>query len=166
MHRQRGWIVVSTQPNRERLAVENLIRQRFHVYCPWVLKRIRHARRMQDVSRPLFPGYIFVEIASDTRWAPISSTFGVRALVRSGDQPSFLPGDFIDDLRIREIDGVIAKPARPFEIGQQVRIAGGAFHDFVATVIDMDERDRIIVLMELLSRPIKVKLSLAQIASC
>jgi len=165
MHRQHGWVVVNTQPHQERLALENLMRQQFHVYCPWMLKRIRHARRMQEVSRPLFPGYIFVQIAPDTRWAPICSTYGVRALVRSGEQPSFLPGDFIADLRIREIDGVIVKPTRPFEMGQQVRIAGGAFHDFVGTVVDMDERDRIIVLMKLLNRPVKVKLSLAQIAS-
>jgi transcriptional antiterminator RfaH len=166
LHRQGGWGVVNTQPHQERLAFENLSRQQFETYCPWVLKRVRHARRTQEVSRPLFPGYIFVAIRPDTRWAPICSTFGVRALIRSGDQPSFLPNDFIDDLKIREIDGMIVKPPRQFEVGQRVRIAGGAFNDFVATVIDMDERDRITVLMELLSRPIKVKLSPEQIAAC
>jgi transcriptional antiterminator RfaH len=164
-YRQNGWIVVNTQPHQERLALENLMRQQYEVYCPFMLKRVRHARRTQEVSRPLFPGYIFVEIASDTRWSPICSTYGVRALVRSGEQPSFLPDDLIDDLRSREIDGLIVKPARPFEIGQQVRIAGGAFHDFVATIVDMDERDRIVVLMELLNRPVKVKLSPRQIAT-
>lgn len=166
MLRPHGWSVVNTQPHQERLALENLMRQQFHAYCPWTLKRIRHARRTQEVARPLFPGYIFVEIAPDTRWGPICSTFGVRALVRSGEQPSVLPRDFVDDLRMREIDGVIAKPERPFEIGQQVRIAGGAFRDFVATVIDMDERDRIIVLMELLNRPVKVKLTAEQVDAC
>lgn len=166
MLRARGWAVVSTQPHQERLALENLMRQQFHVYCPFALKRVRHARRTREVSRPLFPGYVFVELAPETRWGPICSTFGVRALVRSGEQPSLLPGDFIADLKIREIDGVIVEPSRPFEIGQKVRIAGGAFRDFVATIIDMDERDRIIVLMELLSRPVKVKLTPEQVAAC
>ncbi|WP_024881446.1 transcription termination/antitermination NusG family protein [Methylosinus sp. LW3] len=164
--RAHGWAVVSTQAHQERLALENLMRQQYHVYCPFVLKRVRHARRTREVSRPLFPGYIFVELAPETRWSPICSTFGVRALVRSGEKPSFLPGDFIDDLKIREIDGVIVAPSRPFEIGQKVRITGGAFHDFIATIIDMDERDRIVVLMELLSRPVKVKLTSEQVDAC
>ncbi|WP_198162233.1 MULTISPECIES: transcription termination/antitermination protein NusG [unclassified Methylosinus] len=162
----RGWGVVNTHPHRERLAIENLMRQQFHVYCPFMLERVRHARRTREVSRPLFPGYVFVELASDTRWTPICSTFGVRTLVRSGENPSMLPSDFVEDLKIREVDGVIVAPSRRFEIGQKVRIAGGAFQDFVATVIDMDERDRIIVLMELLSRPVKVKLTSEQVAAC
>ncbi|BBU60275.1 transcription antitermination protein RfaH [Methylosinus sp. C49] len=166
MRRARGWAVVNTHPHRERLALENLMRQQFHAYCPFMLERVRHARRTREVSRPLFPGYVFVELAADTRWGPICSTFGVRTLVRSGEQPSFLPGDFIEDLKIREIDGVIVAPSRSFEIGQTVRIAGGAFQDFVATIIDLDERDRVTVLMELLSRPVKVKLTSEQVAAC
>jgi transcriptional antiterminator RfaH len=52
-------------PHREHVAIENLTRQKFVVYCPMELKRIRHARRTQDVVRPLFPGYIFAEVLPD-----------------------------------------------------------------------------------------------------
>ncbi|WP_166141414.1 transcription termination/antitermination protein NusG [Methylosinus sp. RM1] len=165
-HRAHGWVVVNTRPHQERVALENLQRQQYHAYCPLALKRVRHARRTQDVPRPLFPGYIFVEMTPQSRWAPICSTFGVRTLVRLGDRPSFLPSDFVETLRSREIDGLIAKPEQAFEIGQKVRIAGGAFHDFVATIVEMNERDRIVVLMELLNRPVKVKVTQTQLVAC
>lgn len=46
-----------------------------------MLKRVRHARRVQDVPRPLFPGYMFVRVRLDTmRWRPMLAAPGVREL--------------------------------------------------------------------------------------
>jgi transcriptional antiterminator RfaH len=58
---QCSWFVLSTHPHREAWALENLSRQQFNVYCPMIVKRVRHARRTYDALRPFFPGYIFVE---------------------------------------------------------------------------------------------------------
>jgi transcriptional antiterminator RfaH len=43
-------------------------------------------------------------------------------------------------------------------------MAGGAFDGLVATIVDMDERDRLTVLMDLMNRPIKVKIEERQIS--
>ncbi|MBY0558653.1 transcription termination/antitermination NusG family protein [Hyphomicrobium sp.] len=76
------WIAVSTHPNRERTAAFNLRNQGYDVYVPVIRKQIRHARRVSDVLRPLFPGYLFVCLAStQSRWRPILSTVGVRSVV-------------------------------------------------------------------------------------
>jgi transcriptional antiterminator RfaH len=153
------WIVVSTHPHKEALAIENLQRQDFPAYCPLVRKRIRHARREQDVLRPLFPSYVFVQ--TDTvmhRWRSLSSTFGVRSLIRCGERLSFIHDDFIRSLKAREIDGAIIRPENPYRVGQEVRVSGGAFDGLVATIIEMNEKDRLVVLMNLLNRPVKVKL--------
>jgi transcriptional antiterminator RfaH len=154
----RPWIVVNTQTHREHIALENLERQEFLAYCPMIRRRIRHARQSRDVLRPLFPGYLFVQVNQDLqRWRPILSTFGVRTLVRCGDRLSFLDDGFIRALMAREIDGAIVAPATPYQVGQRVRMAGGAFDGLVATIIEMDEKDRLVVLMDLLNRTTKVK---------
>lgn len=163
---QRGWVAVNTQPHRERIALDNLLRQKFSAYCPLMRKRISHARRTQDVLRPLFPGYLFVRLDPDAqRWHPILSTFGVRSLVRFGELPSFIPDEFIDSLKIREIEGAIIRPASPYKIGQQVRVAGGAFDGLVATIIEMDEKDRLVVLMDMLNQSVNLKLSAHQVVA-
>src|SRR5919108_2873180 len=145
------WVVVNTQPHRELLARENLVRQNFDVYCPMVGKRFSHARRSQDVLRPLFPGYLFVAVDPDLqRWRPILSTFGVRTLVRCGDHLSTLDDGFVDSLKAREIDGAIVSPLSPYRPGQQVRMAGGAFDGLVASILELDEKDRLVLLLELL----------------
>src|SRR6185312_3505160 len=87
-----AWLVVNTQPNREFLAADNLMTQGYHVYAPVIRKQTRHARRVREVLRPLFPGYLFVRrCAAEMRWRPILSTMGVRSVVRHGDEPSQLP---------------------------------------------------------------------------
>lgn len=161
-----AWVVANTQPHREHVAVENLERQEFVAYCPMIRKRIRHARRSRDVLRPLFPGYLFVRVNRDLqRWRPILSTFGVRTLVRFGDRPSLLDDGFIHSLKAREMDGAIVRPASPYKVGQQVMITGGAFDGLVAQIVEMDERDRLVVLMDMLNRPVKVRIEARQVTA-
>ncbi len=151
-----SWIVVNTHPHKEATAITNLANQGFGTYCPLVRKQVRHARKTRSVLRPLFPGYVFVDTPNETSWRPVLSTFGVRTLVRSGDQPSRLDARFIEALRAREADGVIVAPAMPYAAGQKIRIAEGPFDGTVATIIALDEKDRLVVLMELLNRPVRV----------
>ena len=160
-----SWAVVNTHPHKERIALENLQRQEFYAYCPLILRRRSHARRVADVLRPLFPSYLFVRINPDVQqWRPMLSTYGVRTLVRCGDRLSLIEDAFVKSLQARELDGVIARPASPYSVGQQVRLAGGAFDGLVATIIEMDDRDRLTVLMDLLNRPVKVKVDERQIS--
>jgi len=155
-----GWFVVTTHPQRESYAVENLERQGFTTYCPTIIKTVRHARRVHDAARPLFPSYVFVERASALqRWRLLMSTYGVRSLVRSGDGPGVLDDGFVSALRAREVDGVLRRPARPYEVGQNVEIRGGAFDGLAGTIIELREKDRIVVLMSLLNQPTRVMLS-------
>jgi len=154
-----GWAVIRAQPHRERVAVENLERQGFFAYCPWIMQQRRRGRHMQPVPRPLFPGYLFVRLDPDTQqWRPMLSTLGVRTVICVGERPSLIDNAFVEGLKARERDGVIARPESPFQVGQEVRMAGGAFDGLVATVIGMGEKDRLTVLLQLLSRAVRVEL--------
>ena len=160
------WVAINTHPHREHSALENLMRQNFDVYCPRILKRIRHARSVRDVTRPLFPGYVFAEVAPDlTMWRPILSTHGVRTVIRFGDRLAFLDKRFIDGLRAREIGGVISRPVAPYCIGQEVRLNGGPFDGLIATIIAMDEKDRLVLLTSLLNQNVRVKVTSAQVGT-
>ncbi len=153
----RFWIVVNTHPRKEAVAAVNLENQGFHSYCPVVRRRVRHARMTREVLRPLFPGYVFVDTsASSPLWRPVLSTVGVRALVLSGDQPSRLDGRFVEALRAREVDGAVAATLPLYRMGQKIQIEQGPFDGTVATIIDLDEKDRLIVLMDILNRPVRV----------
>jgi len=154
------WIAVNTNPHRERMVLENLHRQGLSAYCPMIRKQRSHARRVEIVLRPLFPGYLFVQANADLKqWRPIQSAHGVRTVVRTGEAPSFIDGKFIANLKMREIDGAVVRPPSPYQIGEAVRISGGPFDDFIATILDLDEKDRMLVLLHVMHRGIKIKLN-------
>jgi transcriptional antiterminator RfaH len=154
----RTWVVVNTHPAKEMLAIENLRRQKFETYCPLMRKRIRHARREHEALRPLFPSYVFAKLDPKmNRWRSIASTFGVKQLIAFGDRPGLLHSDFIESLKAREVEGVIVRPREPYQVGQKVLLTGGAFEGISATIIELNENDRVVVLMEILSRSVKIK---------
>ena len=96
-------------------------------------------------------------------WRPILSTYGVRSIVRSGQDISCIDHALIASLRDREVDGAIVRPLVPYKVGQSVKIAEGPFDGLVATIIDMDEKDRLVVLLDLMNRSTKVMLGSQQV---
>ncbi len=152
------WVVVNTHPSRERYASEHLIRQGYEVYCPMGVKRIRHARRVQDVPRPLFPSYLFASVDLSVQpWRPILSTYGVRSVIRSGDTPQTLDSGFIAALKAREVDGLVRRPESPFLVDQHVLIQEGPLHGLVGRILELREKDRVVLLLEMLNQAVKLQ---------
>jgi transcriptional antiterminator RfaH len=158
------WAVAATHPHREALASENLTRQGFTSYCPVIMRRIRHARRTYDSLKPLFPGYLFIELENwQTQIRPLLGTLGIRTVVMSSGRPATLPSGFVESLRAREIDGRIAKPERAFQIGQTVRIQNGPFDGLIGQIVELRENDRVLVLLDLLKWATRVSVDAKQL---
>ncbi|MGE0254621.1 MAG: transcription termination/antitermination protein NusG [Alphaproteobacteria bacterium] len=160
------WFVVHTQPESERRALANLRRQGFEAYLPVFRRRRRHARRVDTVLAPLFPGYLFVRFDADqTRWRSINGTFGVRYLVCAGDEPAPLDDTFVDALRARQDDhGAICLDTRRFNRGDAVRIVDGAFVDHIARFDQMGDRERVFLLLGILGRTVRVQVPIVYLA--
>jgi transcriptional antiterminator RfaH len=165
--RGRAWVAASTHPHKEPTAIANLMRQGFEAYCPMVRKRRRHARKVSDVLRPLFPGYVFVAVdPAQHRWRPILSTIGIRTLVRFGDRLGVLPPRFVDSLRSYETDGAVSIcfPATSYVEGDRVRLCDGPFEGVIATVLAVEEHARLEILMHLLNRAVRVRVPANSVA--
>ena len=156
------WYVAQTHPHAETKASLHLGRQGFEIYLPRYLKSRRHARRVETVAAPLFPGYLFVAIDMTTqRWLSIQSTVGVARLVRDGDRPAAVPLLVLEALKCREDAGGFVQLDRlpRFSLGDKVRIRGGAFCDCFGLYEGMSGHERVAILLELLGRKVRVVLN-------
>jgi transcription antitermination factor NusG len=88
-------------------------------------------------------------------------------LILNGDQPAVVSDQIIDDLRRREVGGLIelARPM-PLKPGARVRIVTGAFADHVAILVRMKPRERIEALLQLLGAEQKVTLARSAVEVC
>jgi transcriptional antiterminator RfaH len=160
------WYVVYSRPRAEGTALANLARQGYRVYLPRYRTTIRHARRREPVSRPLFPRYLFAgfDLAA-MRWRPILSTFGVSGIVRAGDEPVPVPDPLVTALRLQEAAGLFDRMTgtRAPRIGELVRVTAGAFQEMVGRLIELRDQDRVVVLLELLGREVRAQLASAAV---
>jgi transcriptional antiterminator RfaH len=153
-----AWYVAQTHPHAETKASGHLRRQGFAIYLPRYLKQRRHARRVEQIAAPLFPGYVFVSVDLTTqRWLSIDSTFGVSKLVRNGKVPAAVPQPVIDALKCREdADGFVQLIRWPrFAPGDKIRVVGGAFCDCCGLYDGMSSRERVAILLDLLGRKVR-----------
>ena len=153
------WIAVATHPNAEGQAVQNLKRQGYECYCPYTHVSRRHARRSETVKRPFFPGYLFVRLdRTRDQWRPIMYSRGVRTVVRFGEELGIVPQGVVESLLAKEEDGGLKPPpaAERLEVGQRTSLHGTLFDGFVCTVLSIEPRDRVCVLLELMQHAVKM----------
>ena len=155
------WYVAQTRPHAEAKASLHLRRQGFAIYLPRYLKQRRHARRVEKIAAPLFPGYLFVSIdMAAQQWLAIDSTIGVARLVRDGERPAPVPQVVIDALVTRQdANGFVQLDRRPrFSPGDKIRVVGGAFCDCYGLYDGMSAHERVAILLDLLGRKVRVVL--------
>lgn len=147
-----AWCAVNTLPHQERRAEINLRRQGLSVFLPRLWKIRRHARKVDRILEPLFPGYLFVQLDPVVSpWRMINGTYGVRALVMQGDRPAYLPRGFVERLSEEaDADGALSAPQVDIKPGDRVQVLHGAFRDCIATVVCLARRERVELLMNML----------------
>lgn len=152
------WIVAHCHANSEIKAEINLRRQGYKVYLPKVKKTRRHARRIETVVRPLFPGYLFVEfIENSTHWRPICSTVGVNHLLTVGERPLTAPSWVIEQLRQREDKNGLFSYAgeKLLKKGDPIKITNGPLAEHQGVFDYLNDSQRVAVLLEIMGRKVK-----------
>lgn len=154
-----AWYVVRTKSNQENLARLNYEQQGFRVYLPMIRKVVRHARRKEELLRPVFPGYLFLHLAPEEQnWSAITSTRGALAPVRFGDSYVPVPDWVIDQLKAREEGGALTPTAlkrRILQPGTEVSVNLDSNVETKGVVFSWRGTDNVVVLLDLLGRAIK-----------
>jgi transcriptional antiterminator RfaH len=140
------WAVARIQ--REGLALHCLGLAGYQTYLPRLrTHRMVHGRKL-ELRPALFPGYLFVLVEAQwycARWSP-----GVISLIMDGITPARLPQNAIDEIRRREVGGLIELERQGIKRGDKVRILRGPFKDHLAIYSDSRSRDQVEVLLQLL----------------
>lgn len=154
-----NWYAVYAQPGKEMFAARNLEAQGFEPYLPIYRKNRRHARRVDSILAPLFPRYLFVRMdPQQQRWRSVNGTFGVCYLLTDGNLPQVVPPTFIDMLRAREQEGLIVVEPSGFRKGQRLQVTEGPFAEMEGVFECIDDRARVVLLLDLMGRAVRTRL--------
>jgi transcriptional antiterminator RfaH len=155
-----AWFCVRTQPKHEHIAAGHLKKESdIEVYLPRI--RFKRATRRGPVwfTEALFPNYLFARFDLDVCLRQLSTTSGVRGVVHFGNHWPIVPDRIIEELRASVGTEEVHVVRDELRSGEEVRIAGGAFHGLQAVVSRvMPSRQRVAVLLEFLGQQTMVEL--------
>jgi transcriptional antiterminator RfaH len=156
------WTCAQTHPTEEPLALRHLKNQKYNAFFPIFLHT---TRRGQQRSRPLFPGYIFIEIRADQIWMPINNTHGVNRLLTRWEgeylTPQPLPDWFIDSLSNFVVPSDLAYGSS-LNPGMKARVKQGIFAEHEA-FINWREGARLKLLFDIMGREVQVEFHISEV---
>lgn len=153
-----GWYVVNTHPHSEWRAIQNLTRQGWKCFCPVTKQTHRSGRNLITRSVPLFPSYLFVTFClQNSQWRSIDSTYGVKKILKSRDTPARVPIGVVETLQaMTSQDGTVDFTSK-LRVGEQVRFAQGPFAQMIGTLEALDNKGRVVILLNILGGRSHVK---------
>ncbi len=156
-----NWYLIHTKPRQEKCALFNLERQGYECYMPVIFSEKLRQGSLVATEEPLFPRYIFIRLGTGENaksWIPIRSTKGVSRLVSFGVEPAKVDERLVETIRAHQ-NVISAQTKRFFTPGERVVVKNGAFAGIEAIYQMPDGNRRVVVLIEFLSKPVRVSLS-------
>ena len=166
------WYVVQSKQKQEYEAAKQLENQNFVVYIPQMLLKKTVRGKSVQVPTPLFPSYLFVQFdITKDRWRAVCGTRGVQQLVTATDESvTPLPRGLVEDmmletddlgyLSVKKADEIIAD----YRPGDKLEVVDGVFQGLSGTC-ERVNKDRVFVLLALLSGNTRVELPASMVAS-
>lgn len=158
------WHVVQVKPNQTGRARINLERQGLKCFMPDCLVSGRVRGRVVTKTRPLFPGYLFVQPSPTTSLSTINSTFGVlRLIMRDTHTAQPVPADVMRHLMSHTDAAGLFAPCPNLSEGDSVRITNGPMVDLVARVEQLRDADRVDILLDMMGQAVRLEVPRSQL---
>jgi transcriptional antiterminator NusG len=143
------------------------------------VRNIKNSIRRISLEKPIYKGYIFVEMEEDPDLVDlISKAAGIKALLKKEEEKSEkgssvrwtflkLSKDEIDYIeKIVELENRKKEEKTPFLKGQKVKIVAGPMKNMEGEVIDVNkEKGKLKVKVEIFGRPSEVEVDFIQVES-
>lgn len=161
---KKNWFLVQFKPNNHIIAERNLRAQNYETFLP-VEEKVLHRYGKKTVAKtPLFPGYLFVNFSlTNDRWSGINSTFGVSKLLSQNNKPQIIPQKIMHELINRCDENGMLLPPKNMKKGDEVTVINTPFSKFISTIEQIDSKNRIWILMNILGRETRIEITSNQI---
>ncbi|MES2504694.1 MAG: UpxY family transcription antiterminator [Myxococcota bacterium] len=167
------WYALAVYTRQEKAAHEEIASLGVESFLPTRQTRKLWSDRIKQSSEPLFPGYLFVNLALTAelrvkiiRLKQVQDLVGRQKVTGAGSMAIHIPDQQIDSLRLLIGSQKVLEPTQKLIKGTQVRISQGPLKG-AHGVIEQEPTGsrRIIVQLPLLGRGVKTELSADDVLS-
>jgi transcription antitermination factor NusG len=153
------WYAIRTRSRHEKVVERQLEGQAIEVFYPVSSQLHQWSDRRKLVESPLFPGYVFVHIASSPEErVRVLRTHGVVEIVGYQGQGISIPCEQIDAVR-SVVDSNIAFTKHAFlKVGQRVRVRGGSLDGVEGILVAQNGTRNLVISVEPIQRSLSIRI--------
>lgn len=151
-----AWYAVKARPRHERVVARGLEERGVRCFLPLWRRLRRWSDRLKVVETPLFPTYLFVEIAPRQR-LDVVRVRGAIDLV-GGREPVAVDPEEIDALLRLAAGGAVLEPHVFLREGQRARVSSGPFRGVEGFLVERRPRSKLVVSVTLFSQSVALTL--------
>jgi transcription termination/antitermination protein NusG len=151
------WFAIVSRSRHEKLAATALANSGITTFLPMAREKHSWSDRHKLVDVPLFPGYVFVQIPNspEVRLRVLKSS-GVIHFVGNRFGAVSIPDKEIVDIRTVLTHKVGCSPYQLLQIGQRVRIRGGALDGVEGVLVGRESDSKLVITIGLIQRSLAV----------
>lgn len=151
------WFAVHTRAQHEKQAFATLEEKGISTFAPMISQVHRWTDRRKIVNVPLFPCYLFVRIApSPDINLQVLQTTGVLRFVGFSGGPAPIPEEQIENVKAVLVQNVPFSCCGFLNVGQRVRIRGGALEGVEGILTGCKGNHKLIVSIDLIQKSMAV----------
>jgi transcription antitermination factor NusG len=152
---EQAWYALRVSASREKSVACLLRHKGFTEFLPLYASCRRWSDRIQQVTLPLFPGYVFCRFNAHDR-LPILTTPGVVHVVGIAGTPAAVDESEISALQSVVGSGFFMQPWPFLKVGQRVIIQHGPLRNVEGILTEIEGRGNLLVSITLLQRSVAV----------
>jgi transcription antitermination factor NusG len=151
------WFALRVKPRFEKSVATIARNKGYEEFLPLYQCRRKWSDRYQSVELPLFPGYVFCQLNSEFR-LPLLTIPGALHFIGVGRVPAPIDAEEIAALQAAMRSGLWAEPWPFLSAGQRVRLEEGPLAGLEGLLIQIREKQRLVVSVTLLKRSVAVEI--------
>ena len=160
-----AWYAVYTYPRHEKLVNHQLEVRGIGSFLP-LYRGVRQWKdRRKQVELPLFPSYVFVQIAPQSRLRVLELP-GVVRFVSFNGVPVALPEQELEVLRNGLEQHIYAEPHPYLRVGRRVRVVRGPLAGSEGILVRKKHQFRLVISIDLIMRSVAVEVDAAHVQPC
>ena len=149
-----NWHAVHTRSRHEKKVHRDLCRREIDSFLPLIRVPSSRRDRRAEYDKPLFPGYMFVQIEQDQAWE-VAMTRGVVGILGPRRlEYSVVPEQQIESIRTLVESKLNLDPFPALQVGKMVRMIRGPLRGVEGRLIERRGALRIVVAVDLLGQAV------------
>lgn len=153
---QPKWYALRTRSRHEKMVADQLEQQGIENFLPLMKKKRQWSDRVKEVELPLFSGYTFVRmVLSSPDKLRVLQTHGTAGLVGVKGVGIPIPDVQIESLKTVLANGIPFQEQPFFQIGQRVRVRGGAL-DGIEGILAAQKDRTLVISVEPIQRSVSI----------